>query len=103
MINRIKAIKIDAWRRQVYFIDLPLSLDGIYEAIGCRLFDVVHLPDMDLLVDDEGIEGAVGFHISGVPVKGNGLVVGFDQQGETHTDTPHSLSYVMSRVHFFKL
>lgn len=103
MVSIIKAIKIDAWTQQVYFINLPLSLDGIYEAIGCRLFDVVHLPDMDVMVDDEGAEGTVGFHISGVPVKGNGLVVGFDPERDTHINTPHSLPYVTSRVRFFKL
>lgn len=89
----MKAIKIDPKNMQVKEIDLPekegeIDLSCLRKEIECNHFDVVRLPNGDVIfVDDEGllVEKPAGFAISSYnqTLMGNGVVIGTGSMGES--------------------
>ena len=74
----------------------------IYDLIGCSLFAVVRLSDVDdLYIDDEGLlkNDNRYFSWSGRNFAGLGLILGHDDEGET-IETTYDLQEVVDRVEF---
>jgi len=89
MNTKTKAIKIDVAKREVYEIEIEPGLDAMYEAIGCRAVDMVRITQLDdLWIDDCGLlrepqPDKFKFLGHAQPLAGNGLICGYDDQGET--------------------
>ena len=111
MLNLLKiSAQTNAQTREANLSIEPLSIDkenslqGFYEAIGCRAIDIVsttiNSADVDLIVDDEGLlqpvpeekDGLDGFlflddYGNEIPLAGVVLVAAVNQDGETISAT----------------
>lgn len=89
MSKKIRAIKIDVEKREVYEIELEPGLEAMCAAIGCRGVRGKHLNESNRLwLDDNALwcePQPDKFLIMGYdqPMAGNGLVCGFNDRGET--------------------
>jgi len=106
---KIKAIKIDVQTTfpSIYLIEMENDLDGIYEAVGCDIFERVNISGKeDLLIDEEGLlkDYKWGFSFTSefgaMPIMGNGVIVGFNEDGE-YIDCSSSLMEICRNVKFF--
>ena len=85
----MKAILIDATKRQVSEVTISGDYMDINRHIGCEIFTIGHsLKDRDcVFVDDEGLYNSENtfFVYKGAHqlFAGNGLIVGCDSKGET--------------------
>jgi len=85
----MKAIKIDAIKRQVIEVDITSDYNDINKEIGSQIFTIAHsLKKRDtIMVDDEGLYNSENtfFVYKGAhqPFAGNGLIVGCDSKGNT--------------------
>jgi hypothetical protein len=105
----ITAIKIDAVAKTVTRITMEDTLEDFYPHIGCRCMEAVRVEWFSgtdvLLVDEDGLRDADSkefFAVAGwgpQPIAGNGVIVGYDAEGETISCvTP--LHEVQARVSF---
>jgi len=103
MNTKTKAIKIDVAKREVYEIEIEPGLDAMYEAIGCRAVDMVRITQLDdLWIDDCGLlrepqPDKFKFLGHAQPLAGNGLICGYDDQGET-VSTALTVEFVQQMV-----
>lgn len=91
MSEKIRAIKIDVEKREVYEIGIEPGEDAIcealYQAIDCRTFTSVFVKREETLwVDDEALElnpqpDKFIFKGYDTPLAGNGVICGNDDQG----------------------
>jgi len=89
----ISAIKIDVVKKEVYQIKIENDLDTLYKAINCQKVErMVINRNNDLWLDEEGLlhhPQPPKFWIKGAfaPFTGNGLVCGFDGEGQIISTT----------------
>ena len=101
----MKAIKIDVIKREVYEIDIPKGLQGLYSALECDMVEIVRINDTeDLYVDEEGLLrhdpiGAFRFKGYDQVLSGHGLVLGNDGEGDS-VDTTLTVEYIRDQVRF---
>ena len=101
----ISAIKIDVVKQEVYQIRIENSLEAMYNIIGCQIMEVVRIDRRnDLWIDEEGLlqnPQLLKFWFKGChsPLTGNGLVCGFDGEGES-ISTTLSVEEIKRRVIF---
>jgi hypothetical protein len=84
MNKKIKAVKIDVIKNEVYEIEIEDKLESYYEALECSLIERVVIGDLhDLIVDEEGLchEPIGVFQLEGNYYSGHGLLVGHDGCG----------------------
>lgn len=101
----MKGIKIDVVKREVYEVDIPKGIDGIYTAIEARPFDCIFLNAERtevLYVDDEGLLhkpiGAFHFYLYPTPLSGHGLILGL--KGPKTCSTKYSVEEIRNIVTF---
>ena len=103
-----KVIKIDVEKQEVYHIELGDHYTDIYEKIGnnCSTFcvplefenhDCLYADDESLLRDD--IKG--GFYMPdwSVPIVGNALIVGTDDEGDS-VDSKTDIDTIKNNIRF---
>jgi hypothetical protein len=108
-----KGILIDTKKRTISYVDVTPNKKGsylpsIYEHIGCTRFEVVELPNQnDLFCDEESMlsmdENTMFFKIDGmmsVPIAGNGLILGLNEDGDS-IDTNITLMDIVPNVQFY--
>lgn len=80
----IRGILIDAEHQEIreVFVD---DLEDYYNLINCNLVEVVHVGDVDIYCDEEGLYHPKGaFSYKGMPIVGNGIITGgVTKNGET--------------------
>jgi hypothetical protein len=101
--NPIRAVFVNASARTVEDVLIERGLQPMYDMIGCRLVDIVHLGDGDeLFVDDEGLLSAGPhspfFRIGDATLAGNGLIVGGNcvtgESCHVHRDANHYMELI---------
>jgi hypothetical protein len=102
----MKAIKIDAVKRQVIEVDITSDYNDINKQIGSQIFTIAHsLKKRDtIMVDDEGLFNSenIFFVYNGAhqPFAGNGLIVGCNSNGDT-VDCKIDINEVKQNVEFY--
>jgi hypothetical protein len=102
----MKAIKIDAVKREVIEVDITSDYNDINKEIGSQIFTIAHsLKKRDtIMVDDEGLfnNENIFFVYNGAhqPFAGNGLIVGCNSKGDT-VDCKIDINEVKQNVEFY--
>ena len=103
----MKGILIDVKNRTITEHEIGKGLEPIYEKIGCELFDIVNIDDSnDVYVDDEGLYKENDFFsIEGghQPFRGNGLVLGIDNNSGKSVSTTLTVEKVTEMIKFHTL
>ena len=82
----MKAIHIDPFNKTVKEVDTHGNLEDIYNLLGCDTLDAVGIDEQNVLyVDDCGLlkNNQRYFNINGKVLAGNGVVIGFDDEGDS--------------------
>ena len=104
---KINAIKIDVFKRKIYRVSLSDSLNSVKSQLQCEFFTAIY-PNLSgdnlIYLDDEGLINGVpkgAFSIIGYygVFAGNGLVVGYNSEGNT-LDCTSTLLEIQSRIQF---
>jgi hypothetical protein len=102
----IKAILIDVTAKSVTEVLIEKNFDAYNKALDCRTFDVFPLDEKnDVYCDDEGLYKRKDFFFiegSHQPIRGNGLILGCDDEGES-VDTTALVEVVRKKVKFLSL
>eukprot|EP00831_Metopus_contortus_P046199 TRINITY_DN37085_c0_g1_i2.p3 TRINITY_DN37085_c0_g1~~TRINITY_DN37085_c0_g1_i2.p3 ORF type:complete len:126 (-),score=12.66 TRINITY_DN37085_c0_g1_i2:270-647(-) len=120
-MKTIKGILIDPSTSSIQEVDVEVSddnstLKGMYKLLGCNCVDVGRRgleylpsqPDDDVWFDDEGLfreDNPGQFVIPGwVPLSGNGLILGYDRNGDctSHNLTEEDLVLLRTTVLFIQ-
>jgi len=98
----MKAIFIDAKNAQIKEIDHSGKLEDIYKTIGVRHIEAVFFGKDHIYVDEEGrINGtSFGFHVNGIEIYGNGLLLGDDGKGD-EADHTSDINRVEESIDWF--
>jgi hypothetical protein len=109
---KIRAIKIDVIKKDVYEVEIPKGLNGIYEQLDCELITLpVILENEDgLYIDDEGLlrepedqYGAFMFSdYPSQPLFGHGLIIGCDDTGD-QANALSTVENIKSKVTFLNI
>ena len=86
MVEKLKAVLIDAENQEVRNIEIFTGLDAKYAAIKCSCVDCLSLSkDVDLWLDDEGfINGTrYGFKFGTKLLAGNALILNHNGKGDS--------------------
>ena len=82
----MKSIHINPFDQTIKEVDVLDNLEDIYNLLGCRTMDAVGIDESNVLyIDDEGLlkDEQRYFNINGRNLAGNGLVMGFNDEGDT--------------------
>lgn len=99
----MRAILIDTYNKSVSEVDTVGDLQSIYELVRTDIIEAVYLPGRNaMFVDEEGLyrqppKPVFQFLGFDQPMVGNGLILGFDEDGD-NCDTTVSLAGVIQRV-----
>lgn len=104
----MKAVLIDAARREVRDVEYDGDYKSIYRLIGCECFTVVGgLPDGDdLFVDDEGLlrmtadTTFIRIPWYPTPLAGSGLVLGHNRRNGESKSANHDAEFYRQHVRF---
>jgi hypothetical protein len=106
-----RAIKIDVEKQDVYYIDRPIGLDAIYEAIGnnCSMMEVAtYLGSNAIYVDEEimyresDIRGGWAFPDFAQVIMNNGIIVGTTLDGED-ADCTVTVEEIKAKIKFYRV
>lgn len=104
-----KCIRIDVTNKVVHEVEINDNIQDIYEQLGCDLFEVVRIDEInDIYVDEEGLlklnENSLFFRYEGYPqpIVGNGLILGHNKRGDS-TSTTLTLEEVKQKVTFLTM
>lgn len=106
-----RAIKIDLEKQDVYYIDRPIGLDAIYEAIGngCSMMEVATYVGRDAIYVDEeilyresDIRGGWAFPDFAQVIMNNGIIVGSTDDGED-ADCTVTVDEIKSIIKFYRV
>lgn len=105
-----KGILINVKDETITEVEVRDGIDGIYEQVGCQIFEVVGLNETnDIYVDEEGLLGLTPdtkfFSVEGYPqpLAGNGLVLGFNHETGDSVDTDFDIEKLKGMVKFHTL
>ena len=82
----MKAIHINPFNQTIKEVDILGNLEDIYVLLGCRTMDAIDIDESNVLyIDDEGLlkDKQRYFNINERNLAGKGLLMGFDDEGDT--------------------
>ena len=82
----MKLLLINPFEQTVQEVKSKATLEDIYNLLGCDTLDAVGIDEQNVLyVDDCGLlkNNQRYFNINGKVLAGNGVVVGFDDEGDS--------------------
>lgn len=108
MSNKIKAIIIDPFEREITETEIENNLEGLKGAIGDHWIELVRINNQnDMYVDEEGLfrENQQFFVMTGnqrkVPIAGKAVVVGSDVSTGDQINVTMSLDNIKCMVSFY--
>ena len=82
----MKLLLINPFEQTVQEVESEANLEDIYNLLGCDTLDAVGIDEQNVLyVDDCGLlkNNQRYFNINGKVLAGNGVVIGFDDEGDS--------------------
>ena len=105
MTETIKAVFVNSVDRTIEDVVIEKGLKSMYDLIGCRLVDLVHVGDGDdLFVDDEGLltmeQTSPMFRIGDCTLAGNGVIIGGDDETGESCNANHDAAHYRKLITF---
>jgi hypothetical protein len=105
MTETIKAVFVNAAARTIEDVVIDRGLKSMYDLIGCRLVDLVHVGDGDdLFVDDEGLltmePTSPMFRIGDCTLAGSGVIIGGNDETGESCNVNHDAAHYRKLITF---